>query len=74
MIRVVPITSKDEMGRGRYVTFDRRLLDEYMLVTDTSLVRLFDFTRTNWPNFGGWTDARADRYIDRWGLACSPDD
>jgi hypothetical protein len=45
MIKIVKIASKDEMGRGRYVTFNQRLLDEYMLVTDTSLVRLFDFTR-----------------------------
>jgi hypothetical protein len=68
MIRVVAVPSKDEMGRGRYVTFDRWLLDEYMLVTDTSLIRVFDFTRTNWPNFGGWTEARADRPIDRGDL------
>jgi hypothetical protein len=68
VIRVVPIASKDKMGRGQYVTFDRRLLDVYMLVTDTSLVRLFDFTRTNRPNFRGWSDSRVDHPVVRGEL------
>ena len=67
MIRIIKVTSDDEMGRGRFVTFDRRLLDEYMLVTGTSLIRLFDFTRTS-RNFNGWSDSRVEQAISRGGL------
>ena len=61
LIRIVSVPSKDEWGGGRYVTFDRRLLDEYMFLTNTSLVRLFDFTRTQ--GFGGWSDACAEQRV-----------
>jgi hypothetical protein len=35
----------------------RDVLDEYMAVTDTSIVRMFDVTRTRRRSFAGWSDA-----------------
>ncbi len=63
MIRIVAVSSKGEPSGDRFVSFDRRLLDEYLFVTNSALVRLFDFTRVDFRNFGGWTDARKEKRI-----------
>jgi hypothetical protein len=53
LVKVTSIPEKRESRAGRFVTIDRKLLDEYMVLTDTSLVQLFDFTRFNYEKFGG---------------------
>jgi hypothetical protein len=49
---------------GRYLTINRELLDDYMFLTGTALVRLFDFTRFHPESFGGWGDLRETTRID----------
>ena len=55
---VVSITRIDhEKGRragGIIVTIGRAVIDEYMALTGTTMVRMFDLTRVNINSFGGW--------------------
>lgn len=50
----IPFDNADE--HGRIVTIQRGILDEYMTMTDQSLVMLFDSTRFEPKRFGGWSD------------------
>ena len=56
---VVAITrtddSKEHRGGRIVVTIRRSVIDEYMAITDTTMVRMFDITRCNLRSFGGWT-------------------
>ena len=38
------------------ITIKRAVLDEYMAVTDMSVVRMFDITRLRYESFGGWSN------------------
>jgi len=60
VIRIISMPSKREGWGNRLVTFNRRLLDEYMLVTKSALVRLFDVTRVDHDDFPGWGGPRHD--------------
>jgi hypothetical protein len=40
---------------GTAVTFNRKVLDEYLALTDTVMVRTFDFTHYRPSQFGGWS-------------------
>jgi hypothetical protein len=56
---VVSIVRVDD-NSGRYrggwiVTVDRAVLDEYMALTDTTIVRMFDIARFKPKQFGGWS-------------------
>ena len=55
---VVSITRLDHptghLARGTVVTIGRSVIDEYMTITDTTMVRMFDVTRFKWPAFDGW--------------------
>ena len=55
---VVSILRMEDPSRqvrgGTIVTIKRAVLDEYMAVTDTSVVRMFDIARFKPHNFGGW--------------------
>lgn len=48
---VVSVTNDSS---GLFVTFQRRPLEEYLAATDSSLVRLFDFTLFRKGRFAGW--------------------
>jgi len=63
VIRIISMPSKREGWGNRLVTFNRRLLDEYMLVTKSALVRLFDVTRVDHDDFPGW-GARVTTPVD----------
>ena len=56
---VVAITrtdaSKTHSAGGIIVTIRRSVIDEYMAITGTTMVRMFDITRCNLRSFGGWT-------------------
>ena len=55
---VVSITRLDDaagcLEDGTVVTIRRAVIDEYMAITDTSMVRMFDITRFNLRAFSGW--------------------
>lgn len=48
---VVSVTNDSS---GLFVTFQRRCLEEYLAATDSSLVRMFDFTLFRKGSFAGW--------------------
>lgn len=56
---VVAITRPDDSNvhsaGSIVVTVRRSVIDDYMAITDTTMVRMFDITRCNLRSFGGWT-------------------
>lgn len=62
-VRIIRIPGKGDDFDGTIVTFDRRLLDKYMALTDAVIVRTFDFTRHRPSQFGGWSGAHERKYV-----------
>jgi hypothetical protein len=62
LIRIVEIPGKGEEYGTDVVIFNRDLLDEYLVLTDSIIVRTFDFTRYRPGTFGGWATGH-DRRI-----------
>ena len=56
MVRVIEIPGKGEAFGTNVVVFNRNLLDEYLTLTDTTVVRTFDFTRFQPGKFSGWSN------------------
>jgi hypothetical protein len=54
MIRIVEIPGKGEEFGSNVITFNRDLLDEYLALTNSIIVRTFDFTRYQPGSFSGW--------------------
>jgi len=57
IIRIVEIPGKGEEFGLNVITFNRDLLDEYLVLTDSVIVRTFDFTRYRPGSFNGWRAA-----------------
>jgi hypothetical protein len=51
----------DEFGLN-VIIFKRALLDQYLLLTDSVIVRTFDFTRYRPDNFSGWAGLHEARF------------
>ncbi len=62
VIRIIELPAKGERGGGTIVLFKRELLDEYMALTDSVVVRMFDFTRYRPCSFGGWSGSSDVKY------------
>jgi hypothetical protein len=62
MIRIVERPGKGEESGTNMITFSRDLLDEYLVLTDSVIVRTFDFTRFRPGNFSGWGAAHEARF------------
>jgi hypothetical protein len=61
LIRIVEIPGKGEEFGADVVVFNRNLLDEYLVLTDSTIVRTFDFTRYRRGDFSGWHAAHDAR-------------
>jgi hypothetical protein len=58
VIRIVEIPADSgQMFGGTIVTVAREALDRFTALTDSTVVRTFDFTRASLSRFGGWRDA-----------------
>jgi hypothetical protein len=57
VIRIVEIPGKGEELSLNMITFNRDLLDEYLVLTSSIVVRTFDFTRYRPGSFSGWRTA-----------------
>ncbi|HXN50826.1 MAG TPA: hypothetical protein VN943_02740 [Candidatus Acidoferrum sp.] len=57
VIRIIEIPGRGTEYGGTIITFRRDLLDEYMVLTDSTIVRMFDVTRIPHLQFGGWSDS-----------------
>lgn len=54
---VVSVTSREDKGSSvALVSFMWRPLEEYLAATDSSIVRMFDFTLFRRSGFSGWSD------------------
>jgi hypothetical protein len=62
VIRFIKIPGSPEASGGTIVTFDRDLLDRYLTLTGTAIVRTFDFTRWRPSHFAGWSDTRPEEH------------
>ena len=69
VIRIVTIPVKGETGGGTIVLFKRQLLDEYMVLTESVIVRMFDFTRYRPSHFYGWSHTPDAKQITDVDLA-----
>ena len=65
VIRIIEIPGKGEEFGTNIVAFNRDLLDEYLVLTDSVIVRTFDFTRYQPGRFSGW--ATHDRRFESEG-------
>jgi hypothetical protein len=62
MIRIVETPGKGEAFATNAVVFNRVLLDQYLCLTDSVLVRMFDFTRYLPGHFNGWRDGHDSQF------------
>jgi hypothetical protein len=61
VIRVVEIPARGTEYAGTIVTFNRAVLDEYLVLTDSAIARMFDVTRCP-SDFVGWSDRHDLQY------------
>jgi hypothetical protein len=57
VIRILTPRRKEVGVSGTIIAFSRDVLEEYMALTESALVRTFDFTRFRPYQFGGWAGA-----------------
>ena len=62
-IRIIEMPGKGEAFGANVVVFNRDLLDEYLILTDSVIVRTFDFTRYRPGTFNGWAAAHNARVV-----------
>jgi len=55
IIRIVTLPVGSHNSGGTVITFKRKVLDEYAALTDSVIVRTFDFTRWRISHFSGWS-------------------
>jgi hypothetical protein len=61
VIRIVEIPGKGEEFGANVVAFKRDVLDEYLVLTDSVMIRTFDFTRFQPSSFSGWGAGHDER-------------
>lgn len=59
VIRIINLPGRGEAFDGSVVTFKRSVLNQYLALTDSAIVRTFDFTRFRPDSFGGWSQKEA---------------
>jgi hypothetical protein len=64
IVRVIDVPGEGDRWGGTVVTIDRTTLDEYLALTSAAVVRVFDFTRLQPGNFGGWSSEREEKRVD----------
>src|SRR6266478_1987706 len=57
VIRIIDVPARGTEYGGTIITFKRNVLDEYIVLTDSTIVRMFDVTRYRHHNFSGWSDS-----------------
>jgi hypothetical protein len=61
----IKILSIDGQYGGSIITVDRRILDEYMVLTGSVIARMFDFTRLRVSEFNGWGNDLQEKIIHK---------
>ncbi len=63
VVRIIEVPGRGGRFGTSIVTFDRSLLDQYLAITDSSLVVAFDFTRVSPNGFSGWHDVGQEQKV-----------
>jgi len=69
VIRFLEVSGKGEDFIGSAVTFKRSLLDQYLALTGSTIIRTFDFTRFRPSHFGGWHKSHENQYVTEGALS-----
>lgn len=64
VVRIVEIPGRGTSLGETIVTFNRTLLDEYLVLTDSKIVRMFDFTRYRFSDFSGWSGSHDSQFTE----------
>lgn len=62
IIRVIRIPARGTEYGGTIITFTREVLDDYLILADSVIARMFDFTCFRSGDFSGWSDNHDVRY------------
>jgi len=62
VIRIVEISGRGEHLGENVLTVNRDVLDEYLVLTNSVIVRTFDFTRCRPSDFSGWVSIHQANY------------
>lgn len=62
VIRIIEVPGGVDRFDDPIVTFKRDLLDDYMALTDSVIVRTFDFTRFRPSHFSGWSNIQNPKH------------
>ena len=63
VVRIVHLPEDSGGPGGTIITANRDLIDDYLALTDAAMVRVFDLTRYDPDQFGGWSDKREERFF-----------
>lgn len=63
VIKIVELPKAADDFGGTIVTFSRAALDEYAALTDSAILRMFDFSRYHQSEFSGWTAGHDAEHI-----------
>jgi hypothetical protein len=69
IVRIVEVSGKGNTFSGTIISFRRDVLNTYLLLTDSVIVRTFDFTRYYPSGFSGWSDTSKEKLIDEGDLS-----
>jgi hypothetical protein len=64
VVRIVEIPAKGDDFGGTVITFKRDVLDRYLALTDSAIVRTFDFTRFQLSSFGMWSKGHEAQLVE----------
>jgi hypothetical protein len=68
MARICRVEPTANFRGGTALLMNRRLLDEYTVLTNSMLVRMFDFTYVESTEFSGWRSNRKETTVNGNGL------
>jgi hypothetical protein len=69
-VRIIEIPGRGGKWGTNVVTCNRKVLDEYLTLTDSVVLMAFDFTRVDFRSFGGWHNLGQEQKITENDFFC----
>jgi hypothetical protein len=69
VIRIVDVSAKGNAFGGTIISFRRDILDKYLVLTDSIMIRTFDFTRYYPSGFSGWSQTSNEKVVNEGDLS-----
>jgi hypothetical protein len=63
VIRIIEVPEERDYSGGTIVTITKEAIENYMVITASRLVLMFDITRCQIKNFSGWTSPRKEQEL-----------